>query len=127
MSKQAYLDKVDRFNEIFKDNPDYVPETDEDKALYEQYMEESAEPDEETYNPNLPLYIKIDLEISTTTKGYTPPTPLKKSIVILSGDEGRDDYDKMLVNGFYVHGRAGIFDEMDYTDNDLSNQILPTK
>jgi hypothetical protein len=27
----------------------------------------------------------------------------------------------------YVHGRAGIFDEIDYTDDELDNQILPTK
>jgi hypothetical protein len=79
------------------------------------------------FNPRLPLYIKIDLDISTTTRGYTPPTPLRKSIVILSGDQGRDDYDKMLVNGFYVHGRAGVFDEMNYQDDDPENQIQPTK
>ena len=36
-------------------------------------------------------------------------------------------YDEMFINGVYVHGRAGIFDEIDYTDNDLNNQILPTK
>jgi hypothetical protein len=75
----------------------------------------------------MPLYLKIDVEISTTYKGYTPPTPLKKSIVVLSADEGNKDYDKMLVNGFYVHGRAGIFDEINYKDNDSENQIQPTK
>jgi hypothetical protein len=36
-------------------------------------------------------------------------------------------YDKMFTNGVYVHGRAGIFDEIDYTDDRLDNQILPTK
>lgn len=36
-------------------------------------------------------------------------------------------YDKMFINGVYVHGRAGIFDEIDYTDDELDNQILPTK
>jgi hypothetical protein len=35
-------------------------------------------------------------------------------------------YDNLLQNGFYVHGRAGIFDEIDYTDNDPDNQIKPT-
>lgn len=39
----------------------------------------------------------------------------------------RKMYDKMFVNGVYVHGRAGIFDEIDYTDEELDNQILPTK
>lgn len=32
-----------------------------------------------------------------------------------------------LQNGFFVHGRAGIFDEIDYDDPDFDNQILPTK
>ena len=32
----------------------------------------------------------------------------------------------MLGNGFYVHGRAGIFDEIDYEDENLDNQIKPT-
>ena len=32
-----------------------------------------------------------------------------------------------LQNGFYVHGRAGVFDEIDYTDESFDNQILPTK
>jgi len=30
-------------------------------------------------------------------------------------------------NGFYVHGRAGIFDEINYNDYDMKNQILPTR
>lgn len=32
-----------------------------------------------------------------------------------------------LRNGFYVHGRAGIFNEIDYEDESFDNQILPTK
>ena len=39
----------------------------------------------------------------------------------------RNAYEKLLRNGFYVHGRAGIFDEIDYFDEDRDNQILPTK
>ena len=39
----------------------------------------------------------------------------------------RAAYDKHLKNGFYVHGRAGIFDEIDYFDEDEENQILPCK
>ena len=45
-----------------------------------------------------------------------------------------DDYLKytknanyFLRNGFYVHGKAGIFNEIDYTNNDLTDEILPTK
>lgn len=34
--------------------------------------------------------------------------------------------DLLIRNGFYVHGRAGIFDEINYNDYDKTNQILPT-
>ena len=34
---------------------------------------------------------------------------------------------KFLSNGFYVHGKAGIFNEIDYEDEKFDNQILPTK
>ena len=33
---------------------------------------------------------------------------------------------ELLCNGFYVHGRAGIFDEIDYNDENSNNQIKPT-
>ena len=38
------------------------------------------------------------------------------------------EYDEILKNGFYVHGRAGIFDEINYFDENRSkdNQIMPT-
>ena len=34
---------------------------------------------------------------------------------------------KFLSNGFYVHGKAGIFNKIDYEDESFDNQILPTK
>lgn len=127
-SKIKYLDKIAEYKANHDKDPSYVPTDPEDRELFEKYLEENMPSKEDAmFNPRLPLYIKIDLDISTTTRGYTPPTPLRKSIVILSGDQGRDDYDKMLVNGFYVHGRAGIFDEMNYQDDDPENQIQPTK
>lgn len=39
----------------------------------------------------------------------------------------QDDYDRFLSNYFFVHGRAGIFDDINYFDEDLDNQISPTK
>ena len=36
------------------------------------------------------------------------------------------EYEDLLRNGFYVHGRAGIFDEIDYFDEARTNEILPT-
>lgn len=41
--------------------------------------------------------------------------------------ENRENYEKLLRNGFYLHGRAGIFDEINYFDEDPNNEILPTK
>lgn len=35
--------------------------------------------------------------------------------------------DTYLRNGFYVHGRAGIFNELNYKDASFDNQILPSK
>ena len=36
------------------------------------------------------------------------------------------EYDNLLCNGFYVHGRAGIFNEINYEDDNENNQIKPT-
>ena len=43
-------------------------------------------------------------------------------------EEDKTKYDEILKNGFYVHGRAGIFDEIDYFNEDRSkdDQIMPT-
>lgn len=54
-----------------------------------------------------------------------------ESIVLVRDIEDKntniDLYEKLLRNGFYVHGRAGIFNEINYFDDDLDNEILPTK
>ena len=44
----------------------------------------------------------------------------------LSENNLSDTNDQLLQNGFYVHGRAGIFDEIDYFDESRTNEILPT-
>ena len=43
-------------------------------------------------------------------------------------EEQELQYEDLLRNGFYVHGRAGIFDEIDYFNEDRSkeDQIMPT-
>lgn len=56
----------------------------------------------------------------------------EESIVLIRdvyslNQEQEDLYNKLLRNGFYVHGRAGIFDEINYFDEDPNNEILPTK
>ena len=41
-------------------------------------------------------------------------------------DEDKLIYDPYVRNGLFVHGRSGIYDEIDYFDCDLDNQIKPT-
>ena len=50
-------------------------------------------------------------------------------LVILIDDKNQpmETYNKYLRNGFYVHGRSGTFDEINYKDEDMTNQILPCK
>ena len=129
-AKQEYNADIERYAAELRKDSSWTPDDPEELKKFNKYLEwqnYDSTKDEEHFVPKMPLYLKIDVEISTTYKGYTPPTPLKKSIVVLSADEGNKDYDKMLVNGFYVHGRAGIFDEINYKDNDSENQIQPTK
>ena len=46
---------------------------------------------------------------------------------IINNDLRNTLENKFLRNGFYVHGKAGIFNELDYEDESFDNQILPTK
>ena len=102
---------------------------------YENY--DSSEDENKDYEvPPMPLYLKLNVEVITTKHGVSSK-PVYKTIVILPKEEWfkenaqlgnrKEEYDELLLNGFYVHGRAGIFDEMNYTDLELDNQILPTK
>jgi hypothetical protein len=38
----------------------------------------------------------------------------------------KEAYDKVNRIGFFVHGRSGIYDEINYTDLDPDNEIKPT-
>ena len=70
------------------------------------------------------------------TVGATPSDSTTKmidtlGIVIDNKTLSPEDYttqeNTFLKNGFYVHGRAGIFNEINYEDASFDNQILPTK
>ncbi len=57
---------------------------------------------------------------------------IEESIVLIRDTtelpkESQEAYEKLLRNGFYVHGRAGIFNEINYFDENPDNEILPTK
>lgn len=101
------------------------------------------------------LYLKINFEVTpyinteeNTTNDYvneenisdiTGENKLKalsntveESIVLIRDTrkldkDHKEQYDKLLRNGFYVHGRAGIFNEINYFDDNDDNEILPTK
>lgn len=74
-----------------------------------------------------PLYYKIDVTIQPEIAGIDAVNLIRKTIgVVVEKQYASDYYDDLICNGFYVHGRAGIFDEIDYEDENQDNQIKPT-
>lgn len=97
------------------------------------------------------LYLKIDFEVTPSvsdikedyqtdnTSNQTGENKLNilgntinESIILIREytklpTDKKQEYNDLLRNGFYVHGRAGIFDEINYFDDDSGNEILPTK
>lgn len=82
---------------------------------------------------NVPLYYKIDVTIQPyTTNSSGIKTKFVSTFnrmigVVVTHEYAPEEYDELLVNGFYVHGRAGIFNEIRYDDENSTNQIQPTK
>lgn len=80
-----------------------------------------------------PLYYLIDVQsepkvtIENKTNNLKPFKTRIGIIVDPINEKEKEQRDKLLVNGFYVHGRAGIFDEMSYDSPNDVNRILPTK
>lgn len=78
-------------------------------------------------NLSYPLYFKFDLKIQPYADD-AKLTSFDETVCILTDYEiAPERYNDLLGNGFYVHGRAGIFNEIDYFDDDPDNQIKPTK
>ena len=92
-------------------------------------------------NVPAPLYYKINVKFKGNIKLDSDDTTYDKEIFSTIGvvinpelynasEEEKlilyKEYNKLICNWFYVHGKAGIFDEIDYTDEDKTNQILPT-
>jgi hypothetical protein len=81
----------------------------------------------------VPLYYKINVQILPyTINGDGVRTDFTNTFsktigIVVYHEYAPKEYDELLVNGFYVHGRAGIFNEIDYDDANRTNQILPTK
>ena len=75
--------------------------------------------------------VKLDKEDSTYDKELYTTIGIVVNPEIFKGSEEerivlKQEYDKLIRNWFYVHGKSGIFDEIDYTDDIKTNQILPT-
>ena len=86
----------------------------------------------------VPIYFKINvkvgMDITNDNKNDSNSYFTDTIGVVLEYSNGIIDptlRDKLentfLRNGFYVHGKAGIFNEIDYNDKRFDNQILPTK
>jgi len=92
-------------------------------TILEAFMKEFEDAD------HFPLWfkfnLKITLKIGSGTSSFTESVGL-----ILNNQKltNREELERVfLQNGFYVHGRAGIFDEINYDNESLDDQILPTK
>lgn len=79
------------------------------------------------YGVRIPLYYKFNVTVypKVDEAELTPYNEIICIVVDYNYDENA--YNELLGNGFYVHGRSGIFDEIDYFDEDPDNQIKPTK
>ena len=82
------------------------------------------------------FYLKIKVRFTPIYQHASQPINASPSTqvigVVVKKDltwpvEIQEKYDQIMQNGFYVHGRAGIFDEINYNDYDMKNQILPTR
>lgn len=78
---------------------------------------------QKNYKIKIPPCMEFNITC-TLDEGYTIHSTLG---IILQDDSRKTEIEKFTTNGFYVHGRAGIFNELNYSDANTTNQILPTK
>ena len=83
------------------------------------------------YNINIPIYFIINVDTylydNMGNQILSNSKFINKIGIILKDDSRIEEFNELLQNGFYIHGRAGVFNELNYQDNNLNNQILPTK
>lgn len=90
------------------------------------------------YKTRAPIYFKLNITVTINIGDGT--SYLKDSVGIIANNKlyssgeltdakifYNNQRNAFLRNGFYVHGRAGIFDEIDYENSIFDDQILPTK
>lgn len=78
----------------------------------------------------IPYYYKFDITVIPYSKSNDKLVELNSINdtigVVIDSNYNTNEYLNLLGNGFYVHGRSGIFDEIDYEDDNPNNQIKPT-
>ena len=77
------------------------------------------------YGTTIPTFFKVNIIANPT--GQPKDKFYEVLGIIVQGHPNEDSVNAFLRNGVYVHGKAGIFNEMDYRDNIFTNEILPTK
>ena len=121
----SYIDKKTGEEVGFEINPDIVSLDDSETGKIKLSWNRSDL--EFKYNTRYPLYYKINLDIIPKINGNDAST-IKQTICVVADEKiDPEKYNDLLGNGFYVHGRAGIFNEIDYFDENPDNQIKPTK
>lgn len=78
------------------------------------------------YGVRIPLYYKINVTVQPYINGSRATSYNETICIVVDHRYDEDKYSDLLGNGFYVHGRAGIFNEIDYYDDNPDNQIKPT-
>ena len=74
----------------------------------------------------MPLYIIANATIQQIDSNMNSQLTSDVIAIIVDDRFDRNRFNELLCNGFYVHGRAGIIDEINYFDLDPDNQIKPT-
>ena len=65
----------------------------------------------------LPLYYKIDVEVYQTDNAIYSQKYKDIIGIIVNNQYNPIEFNNLLQNGFYIHGRAGIIDEINYFDD----------
>ena len=80
---------------------------------------------------DVPVYIKLGIKVTLFINDAVVATRFNDTLgFLISPKEGGKmilQKDTLLRSAFYVHGQAGVFDEINYEDATFDNQILPCK
>ena len=74
----------------------------------------------------IPLYYEVKVKVQQIDDNANSQMSEDVLAIVIDDRYKPDEFNKLLQNGFYVHGRSGIFDEINYFDNNPDTQIKPT-